>query len=283
LSISYSFNFVRHNIMRVLGCYNETEENMVSPNHLIDSLMETACESCKGITFVTSERQDKHITYRELVSQILYTLFHLQSRGMRPKDELVLQLDDNCDFILGFWAGICGGFRPVPLAVGFDNERQQKLWRVWEKLDNPFLLTNSVIFDRIINYVGKNHQNAWVEQIKRRTLLIDQVENIRLGSIQKGNEQDIAFIQFSSGSTGYPKGVVLTHQNLLTNIRAIIRSAQMTSDDIMLSWMPLTHDMGLIGLHLMPLVDMADQFLMPTSLFVRRLRYWPRLILAINI
>ncbi len=64
---------------------------------------------------------------------------------------------------------------------------------------------------------------------------------------------DIAFIQFSSGSTSEPKGVVLTHRNLTTNIDAIGAGIGARADDASLSWMPLTHDMGLIGFHLTPL------------------------------
>ena len=58
---------------------------------------------------------------------------------------------------------------------------------------------------------------------------------------------NIAFLQYTSGSTGNPKGVVLTHANLLANIRAMGKAIEVTPDDVFISWLPLYHDMGLIG------------------------------------
>ena len=83
-----------------------------------------------------------------------------------------------------------------------------------------------------------------------RTVLMNDVTPGDSGVVHDASPRDLAFIQYSSGSTSDPKGVCLTHENLCVNIRAIVEGLHWTEDDASLSWMPLTHDMGLIGYHL---------------------------------
>jgi len=94
------------------------------------------------------------------------------------------------------------------------------------------------------------------------------------GNVFDVKSEDTAFIQFSSGSTSDPKGVVLTHKNLITTMRAIIDGSNLTTEDKFFSWMPLTHDMGMIGNHLTPVALCSDLTLMDTSVFVRRPLLW---------
>jgi acyl-CoA synthetase (AMP-forming)/AMP-acid ligase II len=126
-----------------------------------------------------------------------------------------------------------------------------------------------------LSFCESNQLDAEATQLRNRCILIDDIEDIsQQGQAHDVQADDIAFIQFSSGSTSEPKGVVLTHKNIMTNIRAIIEGAQVTSEDSFFSWMPLTHDMGMIGYHLTPLVLCVNQTIMDTSVFVRRPLLW---------
>ena len=94
------------------------------------------------------------------------------------------------------------------------------------------------------------------------------------GQAHPAEPDRLAFIQYSSGSTGDPKGVLLTHRNLCANIASIIEAGEYSDRDVTLSWMPLSHDMGLIGFHLNMLASGASHAIMRTELFARRPLLW---------
>src|SRR5262249_15783260 len=91
---------------------------------------------------------------------------------------------------------------------------------------------------------------------------------------------DIAFVQYTSGSTSAPKGVALTHQNVSANVDAINGPAGLatTSDDVGVSWLPLNHDMGLVGMSLGPLYSSRPGVLLMPQMFVKRPVEWLRAI-----
>ena len=224
-----------------------------------------------GITFIEGGSQEEFLSYKELYCASLKCLFYLQSRGLKPKDEVVFQIDDNKSFVIVFWACILGGFFPVPLTIGMNEDHKKKLFNIWPILNNPYL----VISNDNLKKLDIDQTEAGFENFI--DCVLDQNEimsSTGTGEIYDADEDDIAFIQFSSGSTGSPKGVMLTHKNLLTNIRAISEASNYTIDDSMISWMPLTHDMGLIGFHLNPLLIGMSHYLIPTNVFVRRPSLW---------
>jgi acyl-CoA synthetase (AMP-forming)/AMP-acid ligase II len=89
---------------------------------------------------------------------------------------------------------------------------------------------------------------------------------------------DIAFLQFTSGSTSHPKGVRVTHANIASNAASISAAFQLTTDDVPVSWLPMYHDMGLIGFLLTPVFATVSTRFMPTQMFLRRPGSWLRAI-----
>lgn len=86
--------------------------------------------------------------------------------------------------------------------------------------------------------------------------------------------EDVATIQFSSGSTGPPKGIRLTHRAMLNNVRAVRDGLGIDKRDVSVNWIPLYHDMGLIDAFLLPLLCGCPTVLVPTTDFVREPRLW---------
>lgn len=221
-----------------------------------------------GITYIDRE-SDKFVSYGELYSKALKVLYNLQSKGLKPGQELVFQLEDNESFVNIFWACMLGGIIPVPVPIGIAEEHRLRLFKIFNILREPWLITSGRIYGKIEEYMQDRGLQELRRKLDKRTVLAEEIyEKDGVGSLYNSQPGDTAFIQFSSGSTGEPKGVILTHENLLVNMRAIDAGAGLTGNDSCIGWMPLTHDMGLIAFHLTPVFAGINQYIMPTMLFM---------------
>lgn len=245
-------------------------------SNLIETIQDKQDETTKGITFIEGDREERFISYKYLYEKALTYLFHLQSKGLKPGDELVFQLDDNLEFILTFWACLLGRIVPVPVTTAANDRFKAKLFSIWESLNKPYLITFKKHLEKLELFAAGNNPMNTFNLIKKNTLFIEEIEeNDKKGKIYYPARSDIAFIQFSSGSTSQSKGVILTHKNLMTTMNAIIKGIKLCGEnDKGFSWMPLTHDMGLIGFHLTPTSASVNHFIMPTALFIRHPSLW---------
>ena len=229
----------------------------------------------RAITYLEGEDEAHAVSFGELYERALGILFHLQRIGARRGDQLILLLANNEQFIDVFWAAILGGIVPVPVALGISDEHRHKLLRIARRLGSPFIYTERRSLERIGSFAATAGESAVFEALRQRAFLVDDLDDIsRAGEVQRMSADDTAFIQFSSGSTSEPKGVVLTHGNILANCYGATEAAGFNEHDVSLSWMPLTHDMGLIGFHLIMFANRVHTHLMPTELFIRRPLLW---------
>lgn len=241
----------------------------------LSAMLLAKADSRAGVTFIEGQDTRSHISYASLLDTALQRLAQFQSLGLKPGSQLIIQTNDNRQFLEGFWACLLGGITAVPVSGGNTSEHRFKLFRIAAKLSNPGLFTDTQTRSRLAEF---SRSHALVDAYAALDdLAIDCEKPAPSGANSQAyaaKPDDVAFIQFSSGSTSTPKGVVLTHKNLMTNCRAIVKAAQMDEHEHMLSWMPLTHDMGLIGFHLTPVLLDASHSLMPTDVFVRRPGLW---------
>lgn len=228
----------------------------------------------RHIRFVDGDKDESVVTFAELWERAMALLGALQARGIRAGDELVIFSKSNESFVVAFWAALLGGIVPVPVAVGISDEHRFKLFRILRQLDNGTLFTESDLLERLRDFAGEQGLDDVSEILASRTVLMSDVQPDAHGEQYDAAPDDVAFIQYSSGSTSDPKGVCLTHRNLCTNIRAIVEGTGWMEEDISLSWMPLTHDMGLIGYHLSVMAAGMTHAVMDTNVFVRRPLLW---------
>ncbi|MBV8495768.1 MAG: AMP-binding protein, partial [Gammaproteobacteria bacterium] len=238
-------------------------------------IMESNRAAPRRLTYLEGENDTHDLSFAELYERASGILWHLQRLGARRGDKLILFLGNNEQFIDAFWAAILGGIVPVPVALGISDEHRHKLLRIARRLGAPFIYTERRQLERIGTFAAQTSETGLFEELRRRAFLVDDLDDIsRAGAVQRVGPDDTAFIQFSSGSTSEPKGVVLTHGNIVANINGATEAAGFNESDVSLSWMPLTHDMGLIGFHLVMFANRVHAHLMPTELFIRRPLLW---------
>jgi len=235
-----------------------------------------AARSGNGYTFV-GPGGETHRSYAEIQGHALSIARALAEAGLRRGDCVALVLPDAEDFLTALFGASIAGVLPASL---FSPATAGDLPRYFE-LTSAVLRTcaaRAVITTSALA-AGFEAQRAACPSLQyvlaRETLnAAPDAPPIAAGL------DDIALIQFTSGSTSAPKGVVLTHGNLCANIDAINGPAGMatTPDDVAVSWLPLNHDMGLVGMALCALYTARPAVLLPPSLFVRRPVEWLRTI-----
>ena len=240
--------------------------------------LQARCDSNVRVRFIDNTDTVREVSIAELRARALGLLHHFVARDIRPGDELILCTENNLAFLDAFWACQLGGITAVPVAPGASEQQRGKLFKIYGQLRRPFVFTDLNTGARIRALADKLGIHQQYRELKSRTVLSDHIDDLgRSAETVARNPEETAFIQFSSGSTGDPKGVVLSHENLCVNIQDIQNATGLHPEDRSLSWMPLTHDMGLIGFHLTMLMAGVTHCIMATNLFIRRPTLWLQL------
>ena len=237
-------------------------------------ILQDARDKHREIRFIDGEKDESVMSFADLWDRAIAFLGSLQAHGMEAGDELVIFTRSNEKFVVAFWAAILGGIVPVPVAVGISDEHRFKLFRILRQLERGTLFTEVELLKRLSAFAREQELADIQKKLLSQTVTERQISSDKSGTVVEANPDKTAFIQYSSGSTSDPKGVCLTHRNLTANIRAIVEGGNWQADDQSLSWMPLTHDMGLIGYHLSVMAAGMNHAVMDTSVFVRRPLLW---------
>ena len=240
------------------------------------------------ITLYIDDHTTRIITCGELLSRAERVAAELTRRGLHAGDTVALMLPTGAEFFFCF-AGIwlAGGI-PVPMYPPFRADRIEEYAlrqaAILRNAEAKFLIT----FRQVSSLAKILHTRVpSLQAVLDATTLSESAASSSppdtetrptVHHFHPARPSDIAFLQYTSGSTGDPKGVILTHANLLANIRAIGNAVDLRADDVAVSWLPLYHDMGLIGAWFVPLCFGIPLISMSPLAFLTRPVRWLRAI-----
>ena len=236
--------------------------------------------------------QLRTITFGELYERASTVAAELQRRGLEPGQTVSIMLPTCAEFFWTFAGILLAGGIPVPIYPPFRADRiaeyakrQSNILRnaearfliTWKQAEGLARLLKPAVptLREVLN--AQSLASATTAKVTAEAAASEQwrpVENL----VHHARGEDIAFLQYTSGSTGDPKGVVLTHANLLANIKSIVSGIEIKADDVAVSWLPLYHDMGLIGAWFVPIFTGIPLVVMSPLAFLSRPERWLRAI-----
>jgi len=209
-------------------------------------------------------------SYEELAARVAATSGWLRDAGVRSGDVVALVYTSGPSFVATFTAVLCVGATPTPVAPPtYFPDRQQYLRRTAAILAAaaPALVACDPALEAIVGEAAQlarleRPAHAWEPRADHSAELV------------RARPAELALLQFTSGSTGTPRGVRVGWSNLEANIDAIRRWLAMGRDDVTAMWIPIYHDMGLIGCVLTPLVNRSTILMLRPDQFIRDPNRW---------
>ncbi len=266
------------------------EAGVVSAETLVDVLHYRAAHDAARPHLVITEDadgQDKTITmtFGELHGAAQRCSAELMRRGVSAGSRVALMLPTSRAFFVSYAGILLAGAIPVPIYPPFRADRiEEYAARQSAILNNAgvmLLLTfrraeavAKLLKPRVASLAAVADAEKLIEAADRAPLPSPGARPLHLSGVRARTGKDIALLQYTSGSTGDPKGVVLTHSNLLANIRAVGEAVKIGPDDVGVSWLPLYHDMGLIGAWLTLLYYGIPLAVMSPIAFLMRPERW---------
>lgn len=225
----------------------------------------------RHILIEADDADEISLTYAELAQQARAVASGLRQAGVAPGDRVAIMLPTGTDFFVAFYGALYAGAAATPI---YPPARPSQIREHMQRQAG------------ILRNAGAVHLIADATTRPLARLLRAQVPDLKgigtVAGLSRGGDgtlpliaaADVALLQYTSGSTGDPKGVVLTHANLLANIRAMAAALRPTASDVFVSWLPLYHDMGLIGAWLGTLVYGVPLVVMSPLRFLVRPERW---------
>ncbi|MEP4198784.1 MAG: AMP-binding protein, partial [Aliishimia sp.] len=237
---------------------------------LIDLLIHHAQTQAENTAFVlvANDGQETTFSFAQVVQETA-RFAHWMRTLVSQGDRVLLALDTSPEYVFAFLGALASGVIPVPL---FPPESARKshmarLVSVIADAEPALILTDGTTLSGLLDVTDVRVLEVADCPINEQPLVPRAVA-----------PDDLAFLQYTSGSTSAPKGVMVSHDNIVANSHAMITGAGITSQDVCVTWLPIYHDMGLIGNILMPLVAGIKTVSMSPKRFLMRPDRWLKAI-----
>ena len=234
--------------------------------------LDYAARGSRGLNFHDARGAlTRPYSFAELREDALAMARRLVAAGVQPADRVALVAETSPEFAALFFGVVYAGAWPVPLPLptsfgGRDSYIEQL--RVQLASCDPKLL---IYPPELAQMAGESARIAGVEGIDWAEFIDREAPDLTL---PRANGHDIAYLQYSSGSTRFPHGVAITHHALLNNLAAHSYGMGMQPSDRCISWLPWYHDMGLVGCFLSPIANQVSTDYLKTEDFARRPLAW---------
>ncbi|SRR6266446_9329951 len=229
----------------------------------------------RGHIYVKRGAEDLEKSYAEIVLSAARIQSLLHRHGLKKGDRVALMLPDHEAFIATFLAAMRGGIIPVPICPPstFGNRADLGIAdAILKTARAAVLVTTTALVEAVkpLAHIPPVREILTYEELERLSKMDGGI-----GDAADLTPDDICYLQFTSGSTGSPKGVVVMHRNVYANAElSIVKALNMTTQDRVVSWLPMYHDMGLVGKFLSPFLFEIPVVFIATSRFIRSPSIW---------
>ena len=251
--------------------FSNGESNFLSLVDLLGERAQAQPDQLAYIFLLDGETESQSLTYSELDAKARAIAAHLQS--MQGERALLLY-PSGLEFITAFMGCLYAGVVAVPVYPPRRNQKLSRLLNIVNDAQAIVALTTTSILADIEQRWTSDASLAQLKLITTDTIVADRQEFAPLSV----TPSSLAFLQYTSGSTGTPKGVMVTHGNIIHNQQIIHQAFGHSEQSIGVGWLPLFHDMGLIGHVLQPIYVGFPSILMPPVAFLQKPIRWLKAI-----
>ncbi|MDX6189697.1 AMP-binding protein [Flavobacterium sp. Fl-318] len=240
---------------------------------LIDFLIEGSIKCPNKIVFsdVDSTLHEAPLTYSEFLFQVQTQAQIFKSKDVKKGDRCLLIFDQGIEFIIAFFACQWIGAIPVPLNMPGRLKPLDKWENIAKECHPKAIATSEKSASRLIQSIGRSELLNGTSLIKVKITAADQSET---HFTAQPDIHPTAFLQYTSGSTGNPKGVVVTQDSLIQNSKGSKNDMNFTSESVLVSWLPFYHDMGLILFIVQTIYNGSTLYLMRPEDFMSKPLNW---------